>query len=79
MIFSDVIWSEFKLTMVRSLPTMSFKEYLYVCGIQIKLSAPVQQEIYYQVEVMWRTLITIAHCKLSHTHLGKTHGFCISK
>ena len=46
-----------------------FKEECQTRGVHLTLAAPEHQEMYRQVEVTWRTLLTVAHSLMVHARV----------
>ena len=53
---------------VRSLPRWSSNEF-QTRGVRLTLEAPEHQEMNIQVEVIWRTLGTVAHALMVHSRV----------
>ena len=50
-----------------------FKEECQICGVRLTLAAPEHQEMNGQVEVIWRTLRTIAHSLMVHARIPENY------
>ena len=50
-----------------------FKEECQICVVRLTLAAPEHQEMNGQVEVIWRTLRTIAHYLMVHARVPEIY------